>query len=147
MSNAILGYFTKFSIHSEASPPTYVELVEVTEVVFPNIQADDVDVTHMQSPAKTREYIAGFKEPGECSVTCNWIDDNTTDARLIELHTSGATRSMRITTPRGMTYTFNGYVKGIERTSPIDDRRTITATMKVAGAVTVVVNSPLDAVP
>lgn len=147
MSDAILGYDSEFATGSAASPPVYTDFLEVTEISFPNIQADDVEVTHMKSPGKFREYIAGFKEGGECAVTCNWIDDNATDITIRTLHASGAMTPMRITTPRGVTYAFDGYIKGVERASPIDDRRTITATVKVASQVVVAVPSPLEAIP
>jgi len=147
MSDAVLGYDSEFAIGTDASPPVYTDLIEVTEITFPNIVADDVDVTHMKSPNKTREYIAGLKEGGECAVTCNWIDGNATDDIFVSLHASGATRPLRITTPRGVTYSFDGYIKGIERNLPIDAQSTISATFKVASAVTVAVPSPLEAIP
>jgi len=141
-SNAILGFGTKYLIGSDASPSVLTELLEVTDVVFPNLQGDDVEVTHHQSPDRTREYIAGLIEPGECSVTVNWIPGNATDVRTQELHISGENKQHRITLTNGVTWTFNGIVKGREPSTPIDDRATMVITMKVAGSVTVVVPSP-----
>lgn len=133
-SQADIGYLTKVEIREGDSPAAYFELAEVIAVTPPNQQVDDVEVTHMQSPDRTREYIPGLNEPGEASIEMNWIAGSATDEFLIGLRLSGDRRDVRITWPNLTTWTFLGHVKGYEPVTPIDDRQTVTATLKVDGA-------------
>jgi hypothetical protein len=135
-STALIGYGVTVGIATVDSPSDFTDLVEVIEVTPPNQQVDDVEVTHMTSPDRTREYIAGLNEPGECAVVLNWVPGNTTDQLLLGLKTSGARRYFKITWPTSPTqsWTFLGHVKGYEPSAPIDDRMTVTATIKVDGA-------------
>jgi len=135
MSNAILGYGSVFAIHDGSS--TFDAIAEVIEISPPNQQADDVDVTHMASPGQTREFIQGLIDPGEMSITINWVPSDATDVIIQALKTSGATRQMRITWPNNVKWTFSGFIKGFEPSSPIDDRMTATITVRVSGNTTI----------
>ena len=135
MTNAIIGYDTLYEIEDGESPAAFQAVAEVISITPPNEQVNDVNATHMKSPNRTMEYIAGMIEPGDCSLEINWIPNDTTGAFLLGLKNSGATRQHRITWPNGVTWTFSAYVKGFEPQSPIDDRMTATVTCKVAGSV------------
>lgn len=144
-TKASIGYGTTVKVGSgdtPDSPDTYTFIQEVIEVTPPNMQTDDVDATHFTSPNRTREYIPGLIEPGEASIVMNRIDGSATETLLLSLQTSGALRTWVITWPNETTWSFLGLVKGYEATSPIDDRMTATATIKVAGAQTVSIPSP-----
>ena len=141
-SQARLGYLSKFKIASAASPPVLTALSEVTEITPPNTVADDVEVTHMESPGRTREYIAGFIEGGECSVAMNFVPGSASDQRILALKASGEVVPMQIEWPDGSTWSFEAHVKGYEIASPIDDRMIATATMKVDSDTTVADASP-----
>ncbi|MBL3580648.1 phage tail tube protein [Rhodovulum visakhapatnamense] len=133
-SQALMAYDIGFAIHDGEDPGTFEELAEVNEVTPPNQQADDIDVTHQKSPNKTREYIAGMIEPGEMTLSLNWIPGGSTDMTIQALKVSGARRQMRITWPNGITWTFTGYIKGFEPSSQLGDKMTGTVTIKVAGS-------------
>ena len=136
-SNALLGFGVVYEIGDDAlDPPTdWIEEAEVNQITPPNTQAADVEVTHMQSPNRTREYIAGLIEPGDASFGINWIPNDTTGQLMLSLKTSGERRSHRITWPNGVTWTFRAYVKGFEPSTPMDDKMTATVTCKVSASV------------
>lgn len=134
MTNAILGYDTLYEIHDGADPGTFDAIAEVIAITPPNEQADDIEATHLKSPNRTREYIAGLIEPGEMSFQINWVPNDTTGQLLLALKASGDTRQHRITWPNGVTWTFSAYIKGFEPTTPIDDRLTATITARVTGS-------------
>lgn len=131
-TEALLGYNTLYEIKDAGG--AYAIVGEVTEVTPPNEQASDVVATHLRSPDRKHEYIPGFIEPGEASLSINWIPGNPTDVLLQDLKVSGARRMHRITWPNGVAWEFTGYVKGFEPSAPIDDRMTATVTLKVSGS-------------
>lgn len=132
MSNAIIGYDTLYEIHDGADPGVFEAVAEVISISPPNDQSDDIDVTHFKSPNRTREFVPGLIDPGEASFEINWIPNDTTGALILTLKNSGEKRQHRITWPNGVTWTFSGYVKGFEPSSPINDRMTAVVTIKVS---------------
>lgn len=138
-SAALLGYGSIFSIDDEDSPTNYTEIAEVKSITPPSEQIDMIDVTHMQSPDRRREFISGLVDGGEASFEMNFIPGNTADLRLNVLLSLPAgvsrRRSCRITYPNGVLQTFNGELTGYEKSVPFDDAMTATVTFKVTGAV------------
>jgi predicted secreted protein len=140
-SNALLGYGSVFEIVSDSSPDLYVPLSEVKSITPPSADVDQVEVTHMQSPNRYREFISGLIDGGEASFEMNFIPGSPSDDRIFELLGlpvgQSRRRSCRISFPNGVTWTFDGEVTGYEPTVPFDDAMTATVTLKVTGGVTV----------
>ena len=138
-SNAILGYGSVFEIVSDSSPDAYVPMAEVKSITPPSADVDQVEVTHMQSPGRYREFISGLIDGGEVSFELNFIPGNPSDARIFELLNLPAgvsrRRSCRISFPTGRTWTFDAEVTGYEPEVPFDDAMTATVTLKVSGPV------------
>lgn len=141
MSNAMLGYGSVFEVQTENSPDSYVAMAEVISITPPSFSLDQIDVTHMQSPNRNREFISGLNDPGECSFDMNFIPGNSSDDRIFELMNlpTGASRARncRVSFPNGLTWSFSGEVTGYEPTVPVDDKMTATVTFKVSGAISV----------
>src|SRR5262245_17287934 len=137
-SGAMLGYGSEFLLVSDSSPDLYVALGEVYNITPPSATLDQIDVTHMQSPDRRREFISGLIDGGECSCEMNFIPGSTTDQRLLELLglPVGASRrrAARIVYPNHVYWAFNVELTGYEITDPHDDKMTATATFKVTGA-------------
>ena len=72
-TTAIIGWTTQVQVEKPTSPGVYFSLIEVKDVTPPNLQVDDVEVTHYLSPGRTREYIAGFIDGGDAAVTMNRV--------------------------------------------------------------------------
>jgi predicted secreted protein len=135
MTNARIGYDTKFAIEDAVGSGVFVELAEVFTVTPPSGTIDQIDATHMQSADRTREFIPGLKDPGSASAEMNYVPFSATDQRLSALEISGETLSMRITYPNGVTVTFPASVESYEKAIPLDDKMTAVITLKVSGAV------------
>lgn len=134
MTDARIGYGTKYSIwDASLTTPAFVEIAEVTSVTPGAAQADRIDATHMQSPGRRREYIAGLIDSGEASFEINWIPGSATDELLRELMSSGAVVEHKIEFPNGVTVTFDASITGYEKSIPVDDRMTATITVAVSG--------------
>lgn len=137
-TNASLGYGSTFEMWNvDAGPPAYVTLAEVFAITPPNESTDLVDVTHMQSPDRRRETIAGFTDGGEGTVEMNFVPGSATDALIRAVRTAGDNVSCRITFPNGATWTFDASVTGYEIDNPVDDRMTATLTFAASGSVVV----------
>ncbi len=136
MTDARIGYGTKYRIMDSNSPATYFEVGEVINVTPGEATADRIDATHMQSPNRRREYIAGLIDNGEASFEINWVPGDETDEFIRELFESGETRDHQIEFPNGAAVTYEASIIGYSKAVPIDDRMTATVTVAVSGAET-----------
>lgn len=136
-SQAQLGYGSRVEIESDDSPGQYAELAEVTNITPPSMVVDQIDVTHMQSPNRRREFISGMIDGGELSFDMNFIPGSTSDDRLFELLnlpvSESRRRNLRLSFPNGLTWSFAGELTGYEPTVPTDDKMSATVTFKVTG--------------
>jgi len=139
-SQAQLGYGSVFQIQNENSPNDYTDLAEVTSITPPSSSLDQIDVTHMQSPNRRREFISGLNDSGECSLDINFVPGNATDLRLFELLNLpigvSRRRNLRISYPNGRTWSFQGELTAYEPSVPVDDKMSATVTFKVTGDIT-----------
>lgn len=134
MTDALIGYLSKYRIwDATAEPAAFFEIGEVVEITPGEATADRVEATHMQSPARRREYITGMIDSGEASFQINWVPGNGTDVFLRDMFTSGATVEHQIEFPNGATVTYEGSIIGFSKAVPIDDRMTATITVSVSG--------------
>jgi predicted secreted protein len=135
-TNVGIGSGAEFWLDSASDVLT--QLSEVLSVTPPNPQTEDVEATHMASPNRRREYIAGLIEDGEGSFEFNYIPGNATDALIRAAINDGVTRDYKIVLPvaDGSTWEITGdcVVKGWERNAPIDDRMTATLTVRFTGS-------------
>lgn len=134
MTDAMIGYGTRYRIMDDGTEPDWFEVGEVINVTPGEATADRIDATHMLSPNRRREYISGLIDNGEASFEINWVPGDETDEFLRELFESGETRSHMIVFPNGATVTFDASLLGFSKSVPIDDRMTATITVAVSGA-------------
>lgn len=127
-TNAAIGYSTAFGIKNGGG--TYDDVAEVTRVKPPSYARDAIDATHMESPDRFREYIAGMMDAGEVSIDINYVP-STSDVILAAM-TAGA-GDFQITMPNGVKFQFKAIVTGFEPEAPLDDKMSATATFKVSG--------------
>lgn len=130
MTDVTIGYNSTYEIYSGGN---FVAVGEVTVITPGEATTDRVEATHMQSPGRRREYIAGMIDSGEASFEINWIPGNSTDTLLRGLLSSGEVTQHRITFPNGVTVTYDAAVTGFTKALPIDDRMTATITVAVSG--------------
>jgi predicted secreted protein len=130
-----IGIGSEFWLDSAADALT--QLGEILSVTPPNPQTEDVEATHMGSPNRRREYIAGLIEDGEGSFEMNYIPGSATDVLLRAALNDGVVRDYKIVLPvaDGSTWEITGdcLVKGYEKNIPIDDRMTATLTVRFTG--------------
>lgn len=135
MTEALIGWSSEFWLDNAGG--TLTQLGEILSVTPPNPQVEDVEATHMLSPGRRREYIAGLIEDGEGSFEMNLVPGSATDVLIQAALADGVERSYKIVIPDGaFGWEIEGdcIVKGYERNIPIDDRMTATLTVRFTGA-------------
>lgn len=140
MSDADLGYGSLFEIESIASPNEWTPLDEVFDITPPASDVDQVDVTHMQSPGRRREFIDGLIDGGECSFQMNYVPGSASDLILLDILATPVgeerTRNLRITYPNGVKDTFAGNLMTYQPSIPTGDKMVAEVTFRVTGAIT-----------
>jgi hypothetical protein len=136
-SEARIGWGTTFLLANAAGVLT--ELDEVTEIPFAEETADDVETTHFKSPKRRKEYKLGLIEPGEGTLTLNYIPGSPTDILLRAAHNDGKVRAFRAILPDEVgepDWQIDGFllVKSRGRNVPIGDRMTQSVMVRFTGA-------------
>jgi predicted secreted protein len=135
-TNVGIGSGAEFWLDSAGDVLT--QLSEILSVALPNSQVADVEATHMASPDRRREYIAGLIDDGEGTIEMNYIPGSATDLLIVAALADGNTRDYKVvlTLADESTWEVTGdcIVKGYERNAPIDDRMTATLTVRFTGA-------------
>ncbi|WP_224722967.1 phage tail tube protein [Paenibacillus vietnamensis] len=101
------------------------------------LSAETIDVTTLASNGGYREFIGGFKDGGEVSVS-GFFEPGDTNGQMA-MYTAfqaGTTDAYSIIFPAGLgaTWTFNGVVTGFSTSVDLEEAVTFEATIKVSGA-------------
>ena len=146
-SSALLGYGSFFQVEDTSSPGVFNYIAEVTNITPPAFTVDQVDVTHMQSPGRIREFISGLIDPGESSFEMNFVPGSESDILLFDWMNTPITELRRRTcrvifppvtggsNPGTFHWEFSGEITGYEPELPTDDKATAAVTIKVTGTI------------
>ena len=116
--------------------PTWTTLVGVSDTGFPTFERDEVEVTHHGSPDGTKEYIPGLKDNGEVALTIHWVPGSPTATLLQEIHANAELVQVQWTPPNGgLPEAYVGFLKGLVRTSPLNEAMVYEATFRINGVV------------
>lgn len=114
---------------------TDVEVGALSSVSGIDASADEVEVTDMGNTDGYREYLPGFKDGGEVSLSGYMDGEDAGQARLYELMESGDVVDCKIQFPAkiGKTWSFKAGVTKFTTSADVDDAITFEATLKVSG--------------
>lgn len=132
-SQAMIGYDTLFEI-SQDTGATWFSMGEVTDITPPSSTVDQIDVTHMKSPNRQREFIPGLSDPGSAGFSMNFIPGSPSDLKIQEIRASGEQVLCRITFPNAVSWTFTGQIESYEPAIPTEDKMTADVSWKVSGS-------------
>lgn len=126
------GYNTKFEYGDQAThtgSTTWTEFAQIKDIKPPKVEADDIDISHMQSPDMFREYSAGWADGGELEVQVQFSKtDNATVYGLFRQD-----KGFRMTFADGSRWKLNGYIKTFSNELEKDGIVTATIGVKVSG--------------
>ena len=142
MTEARIGWGGEVHLSSDNTEANLVELAEVTNCSFPQDEVDEHEVTHLKSPNKRKEFIAGMRDGGEVTINLNYVPGGATDLLLTAALEAGTTRKVKFVIPddsgagtADWNIVTSGFVKryapdGMEPNAPV----TATAVIRITGA-------------
>ena len=114
--------------------------------------SEELDATCLDSSGGYREFLQGFKDSGELTLTGYLDSDKPGQAQMMTLYGSGALGYFWVTFPDQATVAFNAYVKGFTvGSAEVDGIVGFGTTLRVSGLVQVIstkytnTNNVLDA--
>ena len=113
-------------------------IAEITSITGPGMSAGTVEVSHLNSPARFKEYIQGMLDGGEVSLSLNFIPGDTDGQMgLLADFKAGTLQDFVITWPVDLdaTASFAGIVTAFEPETPEDAEIGLSVTIKVSGEV------------
>lgn len=133
MTDAKTGWGGEF--HLDDASNVLTELVEVVSFTLPNGTVEMLDATHLKSPGRHREKIAGMIDDGDIQVVVNYVPGGATDVLVRAAKADGVLRDFMAVIPRASAnweVTGDAVVTGWDRGEVVADgvmRGTITLTV------------------
>lgn len=130
MATRALGTVLKIG---DTSPITVAGLTEIGGL---ELSADTIDVTTLDSDGGYREFIGGFKDAGEVSISGFFTNEiGKGQAELYAAYESGEVTNFVIEFPKALDakWTFKGVVTGFTTGASVEDPVTFEGVIKVSG--------------
>lgn len=134
-SAARIGWGGEVHLSTTLLTTGLTELVEVVSFGLPDEAVDEVDVTHLKSPNRYKEFIAGLADRGSVEVSLNYVPGSATDLLINAARAAGTPRAVRFVlpdvdgTPAWQIDTF-AFVQGYAR-GPVSAGDKIAATVRL----------------
>lgn len=139
LSQVDIGYGTVVRVGRGATP-TWTQIMGGETAGIPSQPPEDIDVTHFQSPGRTRETKPGLKPVADYTLELQYWPGSDTDVLLKELAdlTAQGEREivlLEITPNGGSTWTFMSYLNEYVPSSSVAEKQMVSANWKVQARV------------
>lgn len=128
-SNAIAGVGAVFK-RGEAS------VAEIISITGPNLTRGTIDVTSLDSTNGYREFIAGFRDGGEVTLSMSFTRDTWDDFKDDFDSDENVSYSIVMPDTGETTFGFSALVTALGIGIPLDDRISSDVTLKIDGELT-----------
>lgn len=129
----------QFEVGTSASPQALTAIEEVFSVSGVGKVNEQIEVTNFDSPAGSKEYIAGLAEGSEITVEANYIPAATHQPVVMTAVDNGDTRLCRLrytgVSPE-KTWSFSAVCLSYEVVPSPTQQNTIVFTFKITGSIT-----------
>jgi len=136
MSDALAGVGTSFKRGDGSSSESFTAIAEVINITGPQLTRDFIDVTNLDSTDGYREFIAGFRDSGEVTITANWTRDGYVDMKADYDSDDSVNYQIVIGDTGNTTLEFAAYVTGMPINIPTGSQITMDVTFKITADVT-----------
>jgi hypothetical protein len=131
---AKIGLGTTVAYETTPGSGTYTPIGEVFEFSPPSSSMDTVDSTDFSHSDGHRRFIAGLIDAGEVAFTLNYDPALTVYGALDTIYKARVSRKWRFTYAGSTVNTvIEGFITGLARAVPVDDRMSLEVTLKVSG--------------
>ena len=137
MTSAFKGNFL-FKIADGASPQVFTTLPETFSISGLGKTNELIDVTNLDS-GNTREFIAGLADGEEITIEANYLPDDTEQVAARALVDNGTNRNVQVIATNGAnieTFDFLATFLSWVINPAVDDKNTLTITVKISGDIT-----------
>jgi predicted secreted protein len=114
-----------------------VVVAELTSIGSPELDSDEIEVTHLLSPGGYEEVIQGIRRTGIVTLEGNYVSGDAGQADMMASYLSGAVETYKITFPAATAaeWTFDAFVKKAPAISEAatDGALTFSAELRVTG--------------
>lgn len=135
MSDAIAGVGTSFKRGDGASPEVFTAIAEVNSITGPSMTREFIDVTSLDSTGGYREFIGGFRDGGEVTLTMNFTRNGYEEMRLDFVSDDSVNYQIVLPDTGATTLDFAAFVTDLPLTITPDDKVTAEVTLKITGEV------------
>lgn len=138
MSDADIGYQSRFRIGNFSIPPTFTTVADVVNFTPPSLSFGEVQTTTLDTPGATHTYRPTLADPGEVPVTINYKPGGTEESVILAIF-DRSTRPFEIEFPNGAKQQFSGFAKGFEPSEVgLEELLQASFTVRVSGKPTYV---------
>jgi len=137
-SQAEIAYDWELWIGRGDAPIAWTQIFGFEALPFPDQVPEDIDVTHLQSPGRTRETIPGLLPVVDWSQEKQlWNDDGDTLLETLAALTADGTREDVLfefnidPDGTGIRRTYRGYVNSFTPTGTVGDKATASVAFKI----------------
>jgi len=136
MSDAIAGVGAQFKRESDSESGVFSAIAEVSNIGGPELARDTIDVTSLDSTGGYREFIGGFRDGGEVSLSMNFTIDTYNQMKTD--YESDDTHNYQVVLPDtgATTLEFAAFVTRLGLSVPTDNKISADVTIKITGQVT-----------
>lgn len=128
--DADIGYNSTFGMADVEAGP-FPAIAGVVSITPPSKSRDAVDKTHLKSPDRYKEFMAGMKDGSEAKIGLNFAPSV---AAALDAAFEDGVKWCQITFPdETTTLTFNAVITGLEYGELTNDKMTATLTVKPSG--------------
>ncbi|SOC11451.1 hypothetical protein SAMN05877809_105289 [Rhodobacter sp. JA431] len=140
-SQADIGYQDELWIgRTVDATTTFTQILGVEELSVPERAPDDIEVTHMQSPGRSRETIPGLLSVADWSQDLQYWPEHASQVlleTLAGLTEAGTWEEVYVEfVVAGIRRTYRGYVNSWTPQSSVGDKRMASLSMKIFNRVT-----------
>lgn len=119
--------------NADGPPETYTAIAPVISISGPGMSKDAIDVSHLASTERYREFVSGMRDAGEVTIELRFDPgDSDVDNALTDFEADTA-RSYQIAWADGSTFNFEGILTAWSPETPFDDAMSMSLTYKVTG--------------
>lgn len=111
-------------------------IAEIVSIDGPEAERETLDVTHMESPNATREFIGSLVDAGEVSFEGNFLPGNATQKDLLAELYGGSEDTWTIVwsdAPGTNDWPFTAIVTKFKPSAALGEKLKFTATLKLTG--------------
>lgn len=102
----------------------------ITKVSRTGSDADTINISTMNAPQAWKKFIAGMKDAKEITLTLLY---EKTNAGVLQGAVGQENEAWTVTIPDGSTWVCDGFVTHVGDESPMEDKISSTATIKLSG--------------